>query len=307
MKAIVALLATAVLVCPAAADITSSAALPGGTPNPYQQNTLWGEPVGDGVSTIYHFDNLGTPTLISYPANDPSSVTILGPFDVNPLGITGADFDAGGTLYNVSTDFTPGHELLTVNPATGQQTSVGTGTSPRGLQDLAYDHFGGRMLAIDSDAGASELYEVNLGTGAATSVTPITGPGFILTFGVDDAGTGWVMSIADDNVYKLNLGTVATTLLGPGGRNYNFSQGGTVDQSDPDNPFYAFVINNTPSFFGDLVTFDKTSGAEQLIGHVNYDPAGFGVAEAGDLAIRIPEPASLCLLAIGAVALIRRR
>lgn len=131
------------------------------------------------ASTVLMTDTSGN--LWSIDPSDGSnlgSTTIIFPDtpDDNENTATALEF-VGGTLYaafdRAGPETNPGY-LGTINPATGATTGIGTLTgmnAPAG--GLAYS--GGTMYAVSSaNSEFSQLYTVNLATGAATLVSDIT-------------------------------------------------------------------------------------------------------------------------------------
>jgi hypothetical protein len=101
------------------------------------------------------------------PLNDAGAVN---------YSVTGLAFDpVTGVLYG-STGGVSGTRLLTINPASGLVTVVGSFSAGSAtMTDLAFDA-AGNLFGIGSSGGAN-LYSINLGTGHATQVGP-SGVGF---------------------------------------------------------------------------------------------------------------------------------
>jgi glucose/arabinose dehydrogenase len=136
----------------------------------------------------------------------------IGSFISNGTTFTGLEW-VGSTLYGTSIDANSGPSTLrTLDPWTGATSSIGL-TGVGAITGLAYDQNTTTMYGV-TGAGGSDLYTINLATGAATVIglTNIT-PGS-LEFGADGnlyAGGGQGNA---GNLYRINTSTGASTLVG---------------------------------------------------------------------------------------------
>jgi len=121
-----------------------------------------------------------TNTLLGFDTNTNNLLTIdlrsapLAPLatQIGPTGfgnIRGLTFDPSGTLFGVHL----GNELITINPATGAGTSVGS-TGVSGLSGLASDSSSNTLFSANSVFGIGpQLISIDPMTGSATVVGPI--------------------------------------------------------------------------------------------------------------------------------------
>lgn len=273
---------------------------------------------------IFAYDNLGPNNvpgsvgdrLIRFDSANPlGTVVNIGQSGVASLGMTGQDFAANNVLYSVTgfgTGFA-GSSLYTVNTATGAATLVGpTGLlSTNGISDLSWNPVTGQMQAIsNAGAGVAQLHTINLATGQATLVGPITGlPAGNLEIGMatNSAGVNFLHNIADDRMYQL-AGLVATPMTATIGIDTNFSQGMTINWGGA-NEWFLGSISNTPVFASQVRLMNNATGGTTsvLATWPNNGTGGLPQYETGDLAIPIPEPASLGLMAVAGLALAARR
>lgn len=207
--------------------------------------------------------------------------------DAEGLSFAGNQLYAiGGTtaeFWNITTP--PG----TLVGATGPRSGIDAG--------LAFDTAGGIMYNVNSAVGGSELYTINLGTGAATSVG--TTSTYMDGLAIDGSGNAFGIDGGfTDSLYSINLGTGAATLIGSlgfsvseqfgltfaGGALYGLSSGGSIYMVNTGTGAATLVANVT----------DSASGARLT---------GFeGVAAA-----TVPIAPTWALLAIGAVPLLVSR
>lgn len=201
------------------------------------------------------------------------------------------------TLYAAATfnDF----GVYTVTESTGALTQIATiGAVAEG--DMTYDLAGNRLL-ISTGPFNKNIYQVDLGNGNAVST-------FFSATGTDD-----VQGLAADNVgniWALNgliNSTGATELLkwnGGGFTSYGFLPSGMGVNSgmDIDQHGNIMVISNG----GDLFKINPIMGAPTLtfVDHVT-NSAGGGYT--GLTSAPVPEPATLAVLGMGALGMLRRR
>jgi len=241
---------------------------------------------------------------IGGPAPEPQANLVWGP---------------SGSLFTLGT---LSGNLESINPATGATTTIG----PTGLpffsqtgMSTAFDLAGvnGQLYLTDF---SNNLYSVNANTGAATMIGP-TGmpPDPSVPFTVNPDGTinlcdeilygvgGSLYSTFDSFTLNPNTGTIASVVVPPNLWRINPSTGvatliaptalnldGGVEVNGE---FDAFNLGAFPS---QLVALNLTNGDTSFL--TNVDPSAgmiFGAAPT-------PEPATLSLMAAGALALYRR-
>jgi hypothetical protein len=265
---------------------------------------------------IYATNNLGaggSNTIIRFDSANPAGWVTVGNTGVADRGFTGLDFHANGTLYACigyigSTGGAAGG-IYTINTGNGVATALGNAT--QALQDLAYNPADNTLYGINSVANVATLYSVNIGTGAIAAVGNLTGlPATNLEVGLafDAQGNIYVHDIASDGIYKgngLNLNPVALYGAGAIG-NTNFSQGMTINWAG-NGAGYHGAIGNTPAFFSELRTFNTGGGSYTLVGNFGTTSGQFPTVETGDLAVVIPGPGAISLLAVAGLISGRRR
>jgi hypothetical protein len=132
--------------------------------------------IDPGSGQMYVADGIGDALYTVNKTN--GAATLVGSF--GPLGrdVSGLQF-IGSTLYGLALVDSGPDVLLTVDPLTGATTLVGaTGTNCGVIAALGQDPSSGTtfMACPDTSFGNdNELYALNLSTGAATLVGPLTG------------------------------------------------------------------------------------------------------------------------------------
>jgi hypothetical protein len=266
---------------------------------------------------IYAMNNLnggggaGTQnSLIRFDSANPAGWVSLGTTGLADRGFTGLDFHGNGNLYGYvgfgGAGFVAG--LYQINANNGAATVVGN-LSGQALQDLAYNPADGKLYGLNAVANVCTLFEVNVATGAVVAVGNFTGlPATNLEVGLacDAAGNFYVHDIASDSIFKgagLALNPVA--LYGPGViGNTNFSQGMTIDWGGNGAGYHGAILTNLAS---ELRTFNTGGGSYTIVGNFGTVPPTFPTVETGDLAIAIPGPGAISLLAIAGLISGRRR
>jgi hypothetical protein len=186
-------------------------------------------------------------TLYSFILNAFSTQTTIGL--TNPQ-VFAMDFNAAATtLFGVTgSAAAPNPSTLgTISTTTGAFTPIAavTGlTAGDGASGLTIHPVTG--AAFLSAAGgtplSSRLYSLNLTTGAATLIGPMTGPpadNIVIDISMNCSGRMIAHEIATDSFYDVNTATGAMTLIGPHGLAANFAQG--MDFDNQDGTLYAFI------------------------------------------------------------------
>lgn len=284
--------------------------------------------------TIYAMDNLGTANagtvgdrFIRFDSTSPNTtVTVLGStgISVDPL-MSGLDFTPNGNLYSVNQPSAGGGNLYRINTANGAATLVGSLGLPTGttagfqITDLSYNPVTGQMLGLGvslftSPARVHRLYNINVTTGAATSLGDITGlPSGALDVGMasNSAGVNFLHNIADDRMYSL-AGLVATPMPSVIGIDTNFSQGMVINHQGANEWFLGAIGPSVSPFTSQVMLINNVTGAGTTVPNgvwPTHAANGLPEYETGDLAIppAVPEPASMGLFAAGALAATLRR
>jgi hypothetical protein len=206
-------------------------------------------------------------TLYSFTLNAFATQTTVGV--TNPQ-VFGMDFDAANTtLFGVTgAAATPNPGALgTINRTTGAFTLIApltgltAGDSSSGLS--INPRTGTAFLsAAGGTPVSSRLYSLNLTTGAATLIGPITAPTdptgtIMIDIAMNCSGQLYAHSISDDALYSVNTTTGAGTFIGTHGLAANFAQG--MDFDNESGTLYAFIYTGAgTNRFG---TFNLATGA----------------------------------------------
>lgn len=209
---------------------------------------------------------------------------------VNTIGSLGLGGNFADLAWNASTQtmyYSGGRgddNLYTIDLGTGAASLVG-GHGVFDMFGLSFDGAGN----LFGTNGASNFYSVNSGTGAASLIgnTSVYPGG--LTY---NSSTGQMIlaEAGGGQMYSINTGTAASTLLAsPGGLNDN----GLV-YSAASNTYFAMDYN------GNLYQYDSAFNRTLLGG-------GFGAVASVELASPVPEPATMTVLGLAALAALRRK
>ncbi len=231
---------------------------------------------------------------------DPTTAvfTQVGPIlaGASPLGITGLAFDPlNGLLYGVTGLESPNspRTLVTINPATGAASVIGSLIDPFGSVGLGDISF--RSDGTLFGYSGSTLYTVNLSTGGLTAVgsSGNGGEGDALAFSPtgtlysSNSGPSGTLDTLDPSNGALTTGPTLT----------NAPQSFRINAFAIDAAGVLFGSNNsqtTPDRTVSLISINTTTGSITNIGLLpnNSDAIAFTV---------VPEPSTWTMLAIGAL------
>ena len=130
--------------------------------------------------------------------------------------------------------------LKKLNIETGALESIGATLQ---FADLACDKTSGVMYASNYEEPVSELYTINLTTGAATKVGTM-GDGIMVSIACDGEGNLWGLNL-DDNIYSIDKTNGQMTLVGNSGFDPNYAQSMAWDPAT--DLVYLAAYNNASS------------------------------------------------------------
>ena len=185
--------------------------------------------------------------------------TVVG---AQPAPLTAVDFDNPAEVLWAINDTT--RAIGTLDQATAAFTAVSnlTGvTAGWSITGLKFDPTSANVYLSATNELTSELYTVDLNTGAATLVGPITGFLVIIDIAIDNSGTIFGHDIRGDQIVRIDRTNGAPTVVGPTGQDTSFAQGMDFDPST--NTLYAFMylgggVNN-------LSTINTSTGAATVL------------------------------------------
>jgi hypothetical protein len=207
--------------------------------------------------------------LYSFTLNAFQTQTLAGTTNANMFSL---DFNPDATtLFGVVSSGTPvppnALTLGTINRTTGAYTVIApltgltAGDNPTGMT-ISPRSGAAFLSAVGGATASSRLYSLNLTTGAATLIGPITAPTdptgtIMIDIAMNCSGQLFAHSISDDALYSVNTTTGAGTLIGTHGLAANFAQG--MDFDNDTGTLYAFIYTGAgTNRFG---TFNLATGA----------------------------------------------
>jgi len=179
-------------------------------------------------------------------SNQFSSMVISGPGTGTLIGplyemLSGGAF-ANGNYYVCNQS----NVLKTVSLINAQTTTIApvTGiTSGYVITSMAWKQPNGPMYISATNQNQSNLYTLNLVTGAASFVGNVSNCPALIFMSINCAGDCYGVDIVNDNTIKINLTTGAGMIIGATGIDANYSQSGAFDLST--NTLYWAAYNNT--------------------------------------------------------------
>jgi len=248
------------------------------------------------ISDVYAINLRATPnTLLRFPVNAPANNVISANAGFDGFAI---DFNADASvLYGITSAVAPDQQFGSIDTTTGNFTAIGlTGVNEANWSGLSFDNSTSSMFA----SAGTNLYTINVATGAATLVTPFSGAptGMLLIDIAVHPFTGQMYGhdIGTDSLLSIDKVTGAITTIGPTGFAANFAQG--MDFDPQTGTLYATIY--TGGGTGAFCSFDLATGAATSI--VSTTPWNAEM----EMAIA-PAPSAAALLGLGALVGLRRR
>jgi len=200
----------------------------------------------------------------------PESLPNLGPFNAGG-NFPGAGEYVNGFVYIADT----ANNLYQLDPDSGTVLSTIPITAPPGgetYSGMALDPTTGVVYASSTNVGTSSLFTVDLSTGIATLIGPITGSGCNIAIAIDGIGQMYGYDICTDDFWSIDKATGAGTLIGSIGFDANFGQGMGWDPVT--DQIYLAAFNNGV-FQPELRIADRVTGNTVLVGVLgSTDPGG---------------------------------
>jgi hypothetical protein len=217
--------------------------------------------------------------FVTFDALTPGTVNVAASTDGTPW--TGGAFIDGdfSKLYVIAGSFGANpDQFATIDTATGAKTVIGTANSGGlGWNGMAYDSTTGTMYAVAGCPSGSQLYTIDINTGAPTPVGNMTNEGCSITIAIDSAGQMYSIDIVNDALYAVDKTNANDSLIGSIGFNANYAQDMTFDLSTDILYYAAFNLDLLSDV---MYTVDTGMGTTNLIG-----PIAGGAAEIDGMGI----------------------
>jgi len=195
----------------------------------------------------------------SFDTDTPQTANVIG--YANWYAFAG-DFDSGSdddaTYYIIKY---PNNIFACVDIETGIATDIGSiiGSDGYTWTGISCDKSTGIMYAVESDINNTNLWTIDLATGAPTLIGA-TGIPCVIDIAVDGEGILWGQDIIYDNMYTIDPTTAVGTLVGPTDFSANYAQGMSWD------PETDQVYLTAYSTLGEFRVLDRETGYCAYVG-----------------------------------------
>ncbi|MCK9424081.1 MAG: carboxypeptidase regulatory-like domain-containing protein, partial [Bacteroidales bacterium] len=238
-------------------------------------NSMPSQPLGLSRGSLgYAFHVYSNQDFFSFNTDDPATQSVITTTTVTPQG---GSFDAVHTDFMYILDGNDSH-LKKVVLATGAVTDIGLCNSvapaTQAFTGIAVNKSTNTMYGISTDISVTYLYTINMETAEAT-VVGSTGIPAGIDCAIDADGIMWVFDIVGDEIYKVDLATGASTLIGSAGFDGNYGQGMGYDYGTDQVYLTAF---NGALYTTEFRILDRTTGNTTLVadlGSTQIDGLGF--------------------------------
>ena len=214
-----------------------------------------------GTTPAYSWNSQNGPYYTVFDLGVPEELPNIAPFPGNGQFIGAGEF-VDGLVYMVDVANT----MWEMDPATGAILDTFTATAPSGGETwsgMAIDPTSGTVYAGSTNVATSGLYTMDVTTGVATFVGPVTNCPGLIALAVDGNGDLWGYDIVGDILLSIDKTTGAGTVVGPIGFDANFGQGMGYDPAS-DTVYMAAFNNGT--FQPELRSVDTSTGNTTLVG-----------------------------------------
>ena len=198
----------------------------------------------------------------------PEVLSNLGAFNAGG-NFPGAGEYVGGYVYIADT----ANNLYQIDPDSGAVLTM-TITAPPGgetYSGMALDPTTGIVYASSTNVGSSSLFTVDLSTGTATLIGPITGSGCNIAIAIDGSGQMYGYDICTDDFWSIDKATAVGTMIGSIGFDANFGQG--MDWDPVTDQIYLAAFNSS-AFQPELRIADRVTGNTSLVGVLGASEPG---------------------------------
>lgn len=193
-----------------------------------------GEPLPMSPATIPgYFYKFTDDNFYTFPVPGCTPQTVVG--STGAYDFYAGDFGPNGILYAIDVVTGGDYDLYSIDPATGNETfivAISGILNADLITGMTYHEASNTVYISSADPDfitGSQLYTLNVGTGVATLIGPITNCPGIIFLAVNCEGELYGVDIVDDNFLQIDPSTAAGTIIGPIGFNVNNAQGADFD------------------------------------------------------------------------------
>jgi hypothetical protein len=207
------------------------------------------------------------PVSLAIPAGTLTSIQAV---PAATLWMAGGDW-ANGVWYTVSYSAANNSGFYSVDHTTGNYTLIGS--TGYGMTGLAYDVTTQTMYASGYTGSVSNLYTINMATGAATLVGQINAT-IVIGIAADASGNIFGIDLSDILI-SINKTTGTPTTIGPLGVNINYAQDIAFDRNN--NILYGALYTTSGGFY----TINTTTGQASFIHNFIAEVCALSIPSSG--------------------------
>jgi hypothetical protein len=182
-----------------------------------------------------------------------------------------------GTVYNTATPY----NFITIDPVTGARTVIGD--MGFNMNGLSYNVADATMYGVGTSGSDSQLYTINMTTGAATLVSTIPSM-LLINLAIDNSGNCYSVDLNAEKLVKIDLPAGTYSVVGSIGFNAAYAQDMEFDRNTGN--LYMATLDGTNGW---LAWVNTTTGATLKIGNFEGDAeiTGFAIPYTSDKALNL--------------------
>jgi hypothetical protein len=212
------------------------------------------------LNNFYGID-LDANQFVRFDRNNPDNATVIASNVTN--NFFGGDLTPQGYYLLDNTNQT----LVIMDTSSGNFLTIGACAPVTGhtWTGLAWDNANSVAYAVSTNITTSQLYVVDLSTGALLTgpVLDMAGP---ITLAIDNNGQAFALDVTTDSIYSVDLNTGAATPVASIGFDANFAQDADFD---PVTGILYLAAYNVTTSAAELYAYDVNSGTFTALGPIH--------------------------------------